>query len=35
MRAQDLGIAVALEKPVTFDVISRALRATIESSSSN
>ncbi|SHH84139.1 hybrid sensor histidine kinase/response regulator [Desulfofustis glycolicus] len=35
MRAQDLGIAMALEKPVTFDVISRALRATIESPSSN
>ncbi|MBE0582210.1 MAG: response regulator [Desulfofustis sp.] len=31
-KALDLGIAMVLEKPVTFDVISRALRATVEPS---
>ncbi len=28
-KARDLGISVVLEKPVTFDVISRALQATL------
>jgi PAS domain S-box-containing protein len=29
-KARDLGISVVLEKPVTFEVISRALQATLE-----